>query len=162
MLLDLLPDLFDENGDALRLLSPGLQNFGGKSVFFGEIVTIRCFEDNSRVKELTATPGENRVLVVDGGGSLKKALVGDLIAETALVNHWSGIVVNGAVRDIGVLSAMSLGVRALGACPIRSIRQGQGETQVPLDFLDVRFEPGQWLYADANGVAVSDKKLIDL
>lgn len=162
MLLDLLPDLFDENEQSLKLLAPGLQDFGGKTVFYGEIVTVSCFEDNTRVKELAAQPGEHRVLVIDGGGSLARALVGDMTAQSALLNHWAGVVVNGAVRGVGGLHVMSMGVRALGVSPRRATQNGEGEINTPVDFLGVRMQTGDWLYADANGIAVSSEKLLDI
>ncbi|QSX42354.1 putative 4-hydroxy-4-methyl-2-oxoglutarate aldolase [Shewanella cyperi] len=158
-MLDLLPDLFDSFPDELTLLPATWQHFGCPSPFWGEIVTVRCFEDNSRVKELLATPGQGKVLVVDGGASLKRALLGDMIAESAQNNGWAGVIIYGAVRDVATLRTLSLGIKALGVVPIKTDRRGLGETDVVLDIAGVAIEPGWYLYADENGVAVSRELL---
>lgn len=149
------PDLCDDLGDAARVLADGFRDFGGREVFDGPVRTVRCLEDNSRVKELLATPGEGAVLVVDGSGSLAVALLGDMIAEGAVAQGWAGVVIAGAVRDVEVLRTLDLGVRALGSIPRRSDRQGRGEVDVPVTVGGVRVETGDHLYADATGILVT-------
>lgn len=134
--------------------------FGGNRAFGGPVVTVKCFEDNSRVKETLATPGNGRVLVVDGGGSMRCALLGDLIAESAVQNGWAGVVVYGCVRDVDALAQLPLGVMALGCIPQKSHRRGLGDMDIMLNFAGLTIKPGQYLYADANGLIVSDNKLI--
>jgi len=152
------PDLCDRHPDA-GLVEPLFRNFGGRSAFFGGIVTVRCVEDNSRVRELAATPGLGRVMVVDGGGSLRHALLGDQIAANAVRNGWSGVRVHGCVRDVEILATLPLGVLALAACPRRTEKRGQGEVDVPVSFAGASFVPGHWLYADGNGVLVAPTPL---
>ncbi|WKE64090.1 putative 4-hydroxy-4-methyl-2-oxoglutarate aldolase [Gallaecimonas kandeliae] len=158
-MLDLLPDLCDSHGDKLALLDLPLRDLGGKACFFGQVVTVSCFEDNSRVKELLAGQGQGKVLVVDGGGSLRQALMGDLIAQSAVDNGWAGVVIHGAIRDAGTLATLALGVKALGTTPFKTARRGLGETQVSLELGGLTIKPGQWLYADLNGVVLSDLPL---
>lgn len=118
-------------------------------------MTVKCFEDNSRVKELLATDGAGKVLVVDGGASMRCALLGDLIGESAVQNHWAGVVVYGCVRDVDALAQLDLGVQALAAIPQKSNRKGAGETGVILNFGGVSIQPGAYIYADNNGILVS-------
>ena len=153
-------DLCDDHPDNVRVCEPMFNTFGGRDAFGGRIRTVKCFEDNSRVKELLATPGQGDVLVVDGGGSLRCALLGDLIGESAVQNGWSGVVVYGCVRDVDALGDLDLGVQALASMPLKSVRKGIGEVDVPVTFGGITFVPGQYVYADNNGVIVSDKKLI--
>src|SRR3990167_4378720 len=127
-------DLCDENPADVRVCEPMFNQFGGRDCFGGEIVTVKCFEDNSRVKETLATPGKGRVLVVDGGGSLRCALLGDLIGESAVKNAWEGVIVYGCVRDVDALARLDLGVQALAAIPQKSQRKGAGETGLTLSF----------------------------
>ncbi|MEH3033206.1 MAG: ribonuclease E activity regulator RraA [Aeromicrobium erythreum] len=154
------PDLCDEHGDDVRVLAPGLVDLGGRERFHGPVRTVACHEDNSRVKEVLATPGDGHVLVVDGGGSLACALVGDLIAAGAVEQGWAGVVVSGAVRDVEVLRTLDLGVRALASVPRRSVRRGVGELDVPVVVQGVRIAPGDHLYADATGVVVAGHALV--
>lgn len=158
-MLDLLPDLFDEFGEHLQLLPAQWRQFGGKRVFYGEVVTVSCFEDNSRVKEILATAGQGKVLVVDGGGSQRRALLGDLIAKSAVDNGWAGVVIEGAVRDAATLATMPLGVQALYTVPIKTERRGLGETGVTISIAGVTVRPGDWIYADDNGIAISHDAL---
>lgn len=156
---DLLPDLCDEFPELVQVVQPMFMTYGGRPTFSGEIVTVKTCEDNSRVKELLAEPGHGRVLVVDGAGSLRKALLGDMIAESAVQQGWSGVVLYGAVRDVHALGQLDLGVQALGAIPVRTARQGLGEVNVPVTFGGVTFSPGQFLYADRNGILVAPHAL---
>lgn len=154
-------DLCDENADDVAVVT-GLQwrSFGGRQAFHGEIVTVKCFEDNSRVKELLATRGDGKVLVVDGGGSLRNALIGDMIAENAVKNGWAGVLINGACRDVDALARLDLGVTTLGCVPIKSVRRDEGQTGLAITFGGVTFAPGAYVYVDNNGVIVSAKALV--
>jgi regulator of ribonuclease activity A len=154
-----LPDICDQYIDEVSVFDPVFRDFGGKQRFGGEIVTIKCFEDNSLVAETVRQPGHGRVIVVDGGGSLRRALLGDLLAAAAVENGWAGLVVNGCVRDVEILATLDLGVKALAACPVRTDKRGEGQRDVPLRFAGAMMEPGHFLYADANGVVVAKQKL---
>ncbi len=143
----------------LRILSPMLRAWGGRIAFAGPAATVRCFEDNTLVRSRLETPGEGRVLVVDGGGSLRYALLGGNLAVLAERNGWTGVLVNGCVRDTAEIDACAIGVRALGAMPRRSRKLGGGSIDVPVDFGGVTIAPGHWIYADADGVLVSDLPL---
>lgn len=147
-------DLYDERGDALDALALQLQDIGGRVAFDGAIRTIRCHRDNALVKATLATPGEGAVLVIDGGGSLESALVGDLIAASAAANGWAGIIVHGAVRDREAIGLLPLGVKALGSNPRKSAKDGAGEVDVPVTIAGVVFTPGRHVWADADGVLV--------
>jgi regulator of ribonuclease activity A len=149
------PDLCDDHPDEVRVLEPVLRTFGGREAFFGQAVTVRCREDNSRVKDLVGTPGEGRVIVVDGGGSTRKALLGDVLAQKAADNGWSGLVIFGAVRDVEIVRTIDLGVQALAAIPLKTEKLGVGDVGVPVTFAGATVEPGDWVYADANGVVIS-------
>jgi len=152
------PDLCDQFPD-VQVAEPVFRGFGGQARFAGPAVTVKCLNDNSRIRELAATPGEGRVIVVDGGGSLTRALLGDLIAANAVKNGWSGLVIFGCVRDVEVLATLPLGVQALAAHPMKTDRRGLGEVDVPVSFAGVSVTPGDWIYADANGVLVAHARL---
>lgn len=154
------PDLCDAHEQDIAVLEPLFANYGGCEAFGGEVVTVKCFEDNSLVKEQLAAPGLGRVLVVDGGGSLRRALMGDMIAESAARNGWSGVVINGAVRDVDAIAALDLGVQALGAVPLKTEKRGIGDLNVPVRFAGVAIRPGDFLYADNNGIIISPKPLL--
>ena len=147
-------DLYDERGDQLDSLALQLRDYGGRTAFDGRIRTVRCHRDNALVKTVLATPGEGAVLVIDGGGSLESALVGDLIAASAAENGWAGVIVHGAVRDTAALAALPLGVKALGSNPRKSAKEGTGEVDVPVVIAGVVFTPGRHVWADADGVLV--------
>lgn len=152
------PDLCDLHPD-VQVAEPLFRDFGGSRQFCGSIVTIRCYEDNSRVREQVGNDGRGKVLVVDGGASVRKSLLGDLLAELAVGNGWSGLLINGGVRDVEALAGLRLGVKALAATPMKTEKRGQGEVGVAVNFAGVDFVPGHWLYADANGVIVSATEL---
>ena len=154
-------DLCDDHAEEVSVVT-GLQwrSFGGRHAFGGQIDTVKCFEDNSRVKEQLATPGKGKVLLVDGGGSLRNALIGDMIAENAVENGWEGVIIYGACRDVDALAQLDIGIVTLGCVPIKSVRRGEGQLNIPVSFGGVTFQPGQWVYADNNGVIVADKSLI--
>jgi regulator of ribonuclease activity A len=146
-------DLSDAHPEA-KIAESGLLDFGGRSEFSGFIRTVRCHEDNSLVRAALEGQGDGAVLVVDGGGSRTCALLGDRLGALAIVNGWSGVVVNGCVRDTADLGRMDLGVRALAAHPRRSLKQGRGEMDVSVSFLGVDFVPGQWIYVDSDGLLI--------
>ena len=154
------PDLCDEFPDDVRVVEPMFNNYGGNMTFGGEIVTIKCFEDNSFVKDMAAKPGKGRVMVVDGGGSLRRALLGDMIAENAMTNGWAGFIIYGCIRDVDVITGLELGVQALAAIPLKTEKKGIGESGIPVTFGGVTFTPGEFVYADNNGVVVSAKPLV--
>jgi len=151
-------DLSDAH-PGLQHAAPLFRDYGGRLAFSGPIATLKTFEDNPKVRELLETPGEGRVLVIDGGGSLRCALVGGNLAMLAEKNGWAGIVVNGCVRDTAELAAAKVGVKALAAHPKRSERKGLGEVDVNVSFAGVTFRPGEYLYADGDGIVVSPTKL---
>jgi len=153
-------DLCDDNSEDVRVLAPMMRNFGAKSAFGGEIVTIKCFEDNTLVKEHAANDGTGKVMVVDGGGSLRCALLGDMIAENAVKNNWQGLVIYGCVRDVDALAELDLGVQALASIPIKSKRMGRGDLNIDLHFGGIQFKAGEYIYADNNGVIVSHRPLL--
>jgi regulator of ribonuclease activity A len=152
-------DLCDEHGDEVQVCEPLFQPFGGRRAFSGPMSTVRCFEDNSRVKEAVDGPGEGRVLVVDGGGSRRRALFGDKLGSAAVKNGWAGVILYGCIRDSGELGQMNLGIRALGTMPLRSDKRGEGERDVPVRFAGVTFRPGDYVYVDDDGVVVSHRPL---
>lgn len=153
------PDLCDAHPE-LHILTPGFLSFGRRERFCGEIVTVKCFEDNSIVKAQVATPGEGRVLVVDAGGSMRCAMLGDQLAQSAADNGWAGIVLYGCVRDVEIIAQIDIGVRALGVHPRKSIKKGVGELNVPVYFAEAHIKPGHHLYADMNGIVVSEAPLL--
>lgn len=147
-------DLCDEHEDEAEVCVLPFRDFGGHVAFSGPIRTVRCFEDNSLVKATLAEPGEGCVLVVDGAGSLRRALVGDMLAGDAVKNGWAGIVINGAVRDTAVLGNLDIGIKALGSIPMRGVKRGEGVVDTPVAFGGVVFVPGDILHADEDGVAI--------
>jgi regulator of ribonuclease activity A len=153
------PDLCDAHPDLVRVVAPIFRNYGGRTAFGGPIVTVKCFEDNSLVKQHVADPGHGRVMVVDGGGSLRRALLGDLLAAQAMQNGWAGLIIHGCIRDVEEIAKMDLGVQALNAIPVKSVRKGAGQFDVPLVFGGVTFLPGEFVYADSNGIIVSSQPL---
>ena len=152
-------DLCDHYDSQVQVCSPILRSYGGRRVFHGEVVTVKCFEDNSLVRETLAENGAGKVLVVDGGGSLRCALLGDQLASMAVRTGWVGVVVNGCIRDSAPISGMDLGVMALATHPRKSIKLGCGQRQVPVRFGGVNFTPGDYLYCDADGIVVSAQPL---
>ena len=144
---------------AFRVLAPVFQSYGGKLVFAGPVTTVKCHEDNSLVKAAVESPGEGRVLVVDGGGSLRRALVGGNLAAAAARNGWAGVVVDGCVRDVAELNAAAVGIRALALIPLPTERRGEGQRDVAVQIQGVWVRPGDWLYADEDGIVVADRQL---
>jgi len=153
------PDLCDEYPDLIDVLDPILYTYGGIEAFGGEIVTVKCFEDNSIVKEQVSLPGEGRVIVVDGGGSMRHALLGDMLAEKAAKNGWSGLIIYGCIRDVDVIRQTQLGVKAMNVHPRKTEKRGLGDLNVAVTFGGVTFTPGHFVYADNNGVITSPEAL---
>jgi regulator of ribonuclease activity A len=147
-------DLYDERGEELQSVPLQFLDLGAHTTFSGPVRTIRCHEDNGLVKSVLNSPGDGCVLVVDGGGSLNTALMGDLIAAAAVENGWAGVVINGAVRDRAVLAGLPLGIKALGSNPRKSAKESAGEVDAPVEFSGVQFRPGAMLYADLDGILV--------
>ncbi|PAK96192.1 S-adenosylmethionine--2-demethylmenaquinone methyltransferase [Brevibacterium casei] len=147
-------DLWDERGPELHSIALNFTDFGDKVAFSGPARTVRCFEDNALVRSVLSGPGDGSVLVVDGGGSIATALMGDMIAELALSNGWVGVVINGAVRDREVLATLDLGVKALASNPRKSGKTGDGEQDIVVEFGGATIRPGAMVFADADGVVV--------
>ncbi len=147
-------DLVDEIGDDVRSCDLQFGQFGGRPEFAGPIRTVRCFQDNALLKSVLSGPGDGGVLVIDGGGSLHTALVGDVIAELARSNGWAGLIVNGAVRDAATLRTLDIGIKALGTNPRKSTKTGAGERDVAVSLGGVDFRPGDVAYSDDDGIVV--------
>ncbi len=153
----LTTDLCDANEDKVRVVEPMFSSFGGRDAFHGRIATLKLFEDNTLVRKMLEAPGNNRVLVIDGGGSLRRALVGDQLAALAVKNAWAGIIVYGCIRDSRAIGEMDIGVFALDTHPMKTRKLNTGEVDIPVTFGGVTFIPGEWLYADEDGVIVSSE-----
>ncbi|MEH6551322.1 MAG: ribonuclease E activity regulator RraA [Pseudomonadales bacterium] len=153
------PDLCDTNEGDVACAEINFFGYGQKAAFRGQIVTIKAFEDNSLVREAVAEPGAGKVLVVDGGGSRRRAMLGDLLAEKAANNHWEGIIINGVIRDVDEIDALNIGVRALGSHPMKTDKRGEGRRNIPVQFANITFTPGHFVYADNNGIVVSGHNL---
>ncbi len=153
------PDLCDEYPD-VAVVEPIFKNYGGVESFGGEIVTIKCYEDNSSVRKQAGLPGAGRVLVVDGGGSMQRALLGDNLAEAAATNGWAGIIIYGCVRDVDEIRQINIGVQALGAVPRKTEKRGFGDCNITVVFGGVAFRPREFIYADNNGIIVSTRALL--
>ena len=147
-------DLVDDIGPGVRSCDVQFRQFGARARFVGPIVTVRCFEDNALLKSVLSESGGGRVLVIDGGGSLHTALVGDVIAELARSNGWSGLVVNGAVRDAAALRTLDIGIKALGTNPRKSTKTGAGERDIAVTVGGVDFTPGDLAFSDEDGIVV--------
>jgi regulator of ribonuclease activity A len=153
-------DLCDEFEQSVGVAEPLLRGYGGNTSFYGSLATVKVFEDNVLVREALETDGQGRVLIVDGGGSTRCALVGDRLAQLAHENGWAGIVVDGCIRDSDEISRIPVGVQARHAVPKKSAKEGLGERDVPVRFAGVTFTPGHYLYADPDGIIVADRDLL--
>ena len=149
----------EDSSGAFRVLPPVFRDFGKAARFSGPVATVRAIEDNSRVREAVNSAGEGRVLVVEGGGSVRRALVGGNLAAAAAKNGWAGILVDGAVRDLAELAAAGIPVKALALMPLRSVKRGEGQQGIPVEIQGVTVRPGDWLYADEDGIVVSATSL---
>ena len=152
-------DLVDEHESTLRCCEVQFRQFGAAARFAGPVRTIKCFEDNTLIKQALSEPGQGAVLVVDGGGSLRCSLLGDYIAGLGVKNGWAGLVLWGAVRDTVALGQLAIGVKALGTNPLRSTKTGSGQRDVAVSFGGIVFRPHDWLYSDEDGIVVSDRRL---
>ncbi|MCB1258198.1 MAG: ribonuclease E activity regulator RraA [Microthrixaceae bacterium] len=156
-------DLCDEyKGDTsgnFRVLPPVFRDFGGRHRFAGPVMTVQCLDDNTPVKAAVESPGEGRVLVVDGGASMRRALLGGNLGAAAARNGWAGVVVDGCVRDVGELAACDTGIRALAPMPLPTERRQPGLRDVAVRIQGVLVRPGEWLYADEDGTVVADRPL---
>lgn len=157
--IDLLPDLCDLYPEEVKVLAQQFNDYGQIKVFYGQAVTIECFEDNSLVKSTLSQDGTGKVLVVDGGGLTRKALLGDLIAESAITNNWQGVIINGYIRDVATINSLNIGVKALGTTPIKTEKRGLGDFNIPIMIGGVIIKPKDWIYADENGVLTANKAL---
>lgn len=153
-------DLCDDFAKELAICKQPFQSYGGKKAFSGIISTVKVFEDNVLVKEALQTIPEGHVLVVDGGGSRERALMGDMLAEIAVKRNLAGVIINGCVRDTEDLGKMNIGVLALGSFPLKSRKEGLGEKEIPVTIGDAEFRPGNYVYADGDGVVIAERKLV--
>ena len=153
-------DLCDNHSSKVRVADPiGFKDYGGKKDFYGKIRTVKCFEDNSFVRKTLEQKGEGDVLVVDGGGSMRCALLGDMLGEIAVNNKWSGIIVFGCIRDSAAVSGLQLGVKALNTNPLKSAKRNEGQENVPVQFAGLNFVPGEFVYCDEDGIVISNEEL---
>ena len=153
-------DLWDQFENQVQVADPIFRNFGGRDRFWGQAVCLQVFEDNVLVRRELETGGKGKVLVVDGGGSLKCALLGDILAGLAISNQWSGIILNGCIRDAKEIAAMPVGVKALNTSPRKSGKKGDGQRQVPVEFAGVTIHPADYVYADLDGLLVARQHLL--
>jgi len=153
-------DLFDNHADELQVCAPIFRDFGGHSNFCGPMRTLKIFESFEKTKSLLATDGDGCILVIDAGGSLRCAMLGDKLAQIAIDHNWKGILINGCVRDSAAISNLSIGVKALTTNPTRPCFEGESQLDIPVRFAGVTFRPGDFLYADADGVVVSQHNLV--
>lgn len=152
-------DLCDAHSDRLQIAEPIFRDFGARIAFEGRITTVRAPEDNSLVRKVLEENGNGRVLVVDGAGSMRCALLGDQLAQLAVKNRWAGVVVNGCIRDSAVIAGLQLGVKALGTHPLKTAKRSEGEKDAVVRFAGVTFTPGHHVYADADGIVVATEKV---
>ena len=155
--MNLTADICDKLGSSARVAKPMFYDFGGKIVFEGFISTVECFEDNSLVQAAVAEPGEQRVLVIDGRASMRCALLGDLLAAKAVKNGWQGVIVNGCIRDSAAIGKMDLGVKAIATHPRKTIKSGAGKRDVTVNIAGEDFIPGAYVYADCDGIVITNK-----
>ena len=151
-------DISDQLHPDVQYLEPVYKSYGGKTSFSGRIVTVKCYEDNSLVEEALKSNGKNSILVVDAGGSMNCAMLGDKRATDAIKNEWEGILVHGLIRDSATIKGMEIGILALGVCPLKSIKNGVGDSNLIVNFSGITFTPGEYLYADEDGVIVIKEK----
>ncbi len=152
-------DLYDKYEEKLQIATPMFNDYGGNKQFSGPAATVKVFEDNSLVRGALEEPGEGKVLVVEGGASMRCALLGDMLAELGIKNGWAGVIVYGCIRDSGVIAEMKIGVKALNTNPRKSVKKGAGERDVSVSFADITIEPGDYIYADVDGIVVSKEQL---
>lgn len=152
-------DLYDAHGDKLQVAQPMFEDYGGIKRFSGKIVTLKVHEDNSLVRSTLEEAGDGKVLVVDGGGSLRCALLGDMLAKLGMNNGWAGMIINGCIRDSAVIGNMAIGVKALNTNPKKSVKKGVGDRDIAVHFADITFSTDAFVYVDEDGIVVSEKEL---
>ncbi len=152
-------DLYDEHLETLQVAAPIFRDFGGRVRFHGRIVTLKALEDNTYLKAVFETDGRGKILVVDSAGSMRCAMMGDMMAALGASNGWEGVVINGCIRDSADVARVDIGVKALGTIPRKTVKRNQGVCDIPLRFADVQFNPGSYLYADEDGIVLSDTPL---
>lgn len=157
---DLCDEYCDDNCEDIQVSGNSFNSYGGKDTFHGEIVTLKLFEDNQLVREQVHSDGYGKVLVVDGGASMQRALLGDMLAAKAVENGWNGIIINGCIRDSVDMADMDLGVIALGTYPLKTVKAGIGQTNVSVSFAGLHFEPADFIYIDKDGMVISEKPLL--
>ncbi len=156
------PDLCDDHSDELQIVlgTPNFNDYGGNTAFSGPICTLKIFEDNTLVRKQLESDGQGRVLVVDGGGSNRCALLGDMLAELGVKNNWAGVVVYGCIRDSADIGQLAIGVKALGTMPLKSVKRGEGQVDIPVTFQGVTFNPGDYIYCDQDGMITAKRDLL--
>ena len=157
---DLTDDFCNENCEEVQAAGMSFNSYGGKPRFYGEIVTLKLFEDNQLVRDQVNSDGTGKVLVIDGGASMRCALLGDMLATKAVENGWSGILINGCIRDSLEMAKMDLGVMALGTHPLKTVKAGVGQSNVSVNFTGLNFEPADFIYIDEDGIILAEKPLI--
>jgi len=154
-------DLYDEYLEELQVASPVFRDFGGRISFSGRIVTLKALEDNTYLKAAFESDGRGKVLVVDSAASLRCAMMGDVMASLGARNGWEGVIINGCIRDSADVAKVDIGVKALATIPRKTTKRNQGVMDIPLRFADVLFYPGEYLYADEDGIVISKNKVAD-
>ncbi len=155
-------DLYDQFADKVQVALPMFNDYGKRRKFCGPISTVKVYEDNSLVRAALEEPGEGRVLVVDGGGSLRCALLGDMLARLGLQNGWQGVIVYGCIRDSAIIRDMDIGVKALNTHPRKSVKKGVGDRDIPVEFANIRFVVGACVYADEDGILLANENLLQV
>ena len=153
-------DLYDEHGDSLQVCTPIFRNFGGLDSFTGPIKILKAFENFQMTRSTLEADGKGHVLVIDGGGSMRCAMLGDKLAQLAIDNHWAGVLINGCIRDSAEIGKLPVGVKALGTNPTRPSKEGGGQLDIAVRFGGVLFRPGDFLYADSDGIVLSETQLL--
>ena len=153
-------DLYDQHEGKIQVALPLFRDYGGRKAFCGEIATVKVFEDNSLIRAALEERVQDKVLVIDGGASLRCALVGDMLAQLGKNNGWQGIIVSGCIRDSIVISTIAIGVKALGTSPRKSVKKGEGQRDVEVNFAGISFKPGNYVYADTDGILVATEKIV--
>lgn len=154
-------DLYDDHLEDLQVAAPIFRDFGGRAKFHGRIVTLKALEDNTYLKAAFETDGAGKVLVVDSAASMRCAMMGDVMAALGASNGWEGVVINGCIRDSADVAKVDIGVKALGTIPRKTVKRDQGVRDIPLRFADVQFNPGDYLYADEDGIVLSKTKIVE-
>ncbi len=157
---DLCDEFCGDNCEQIQAAGSSLNSYGGLSNFYGEVVTLKIFEDNQLVRDQVNADGKGKVLVIDGGASMRRAVLGDMLAAKAVENGWNGVVINGCIRDSVDMSTMDIGVMALGTHPLKTVKNGVGQTNVSVSFSNLTINPGNYMYVDEDGMIVSEKPLL--